>query len=75
MMFSDYQLLLDPKFEKTMGYRWVILSKLGCFKSFELNIPSCRVFYGLSENHKIIRFGQTVFKLWPLKDKPFSIDL
>ncbi len=45
--------------KKTMDYKWVKMSKFGSFEKFELNIPSCRVFYGLSENHKIIDIGQS----------------
>ncbi len=43
---------------KTMDYKWVKLSKSGCFKSFELNTSSYRVFYGLSENRKMIVIKQ-----------------
>ncbi len=40
-----------------MDYKWVILSELGRTKKFELNIPTNRVFYGLSEYLKIISIG------------------
>ncbi len=47
-----------------MGYnKWVKLPKLDCFKKFEMNIPSCRVFYELSENHKNTFSGPLKFKL------------
>ena len=36
-----------------MDYKWVILSKLGNFEKIELNIPSDRVFCGLSEYQKL----------------------
>ncbi len=71
MVCSDKQLLSSPNtinFQgKTMGYKWVKLSKFDRFETFELNIPSDRVFSGLSENHKIIQIGPTELKLWPLK--------
>ena len=50
-----------------MDYKWVKMPKLGCFKIFELNIPSCRVFHGLSENQIIIEIEQTEQELWPVK--------
>ncbi len=50
-----------------MCYKWVKLSKMGRFKKIELNIPSCRAFRGLSENHKIVEIGPSEFKLWPFK--------
>ncbi len=53
--------------KKTMDYKWVKLSKSGRLKKCELNIPSCRVFYGLSEKYKYIQFGPTELKLWPFK--------
>ena len=37
----------------------VKISKSGRFKKFELNIPSFRVFYGISENHNIIEIKPT----------------
>ncbi len=48
---------------KTIDYKWVILSNLGCFKNFKLNTSFCRVFYGLSENYKIIKIEQLKFNL------------
>ncbi len=51
-----------------MDYKWVKLPKLDHFKIFELNILSCRVFYGLSECVKIIAIGQSEHKLWPFKE-------
>ncbi len=53
--------------QKTMNYKWVKLSKLGCFEIFELNISSDRVFHELSEYLKIISIGRTEHKLWPFK--------
>ncbi len=53
--------------DKTMDYKWVKLSKLDCFDNSELNMPSDRVFSGLSEVHKIMEIGPTELKLWPLK--------
>ncbi len=50
-----------------MDYKWVKLSKLGCFEKFELNISSDRVFSVLSENHKIIQVGPIKQKLRPLE--------
>ncbi len=50
--------------EKTMDYKWVKLSKLGCFENVELKMPSGRVCSGLSENHKIIPIGLSKLKLW-----------
>ena len=50
-----------------MNYKWVILSKFGCFENFELNKPSCRVFCGLSEYLKIIQIRCTEHKLWTFK--------
>ena len=35
-------------------YKWVILSKSDCFEHFKLSTQFYRVFYGLSENKKII---------------------
>ncbi len=59
-----------------MDYKWVKLLKFGSFKKFELNIPSCRAFYGLSEYHKLIVVRQTEQKLWPVKDSAiFTSDL
>ncbi len=46
-----------------MDCKWVKLSKSGRFKMFELNTSSYRVFYGLSENHKIIEIEQIKLKL------------
>ncbi len=51
-----------------MDYKWVKMPKLGYFKKFELNISSCRVFHGLSENHNIIQIGPPEQKLWPFKE-------
>ncbi len=48
-----------------MDYKWVKLSKLDRFKKFELNIPSDRVFSGLSENHTENHIKPTELKLWP----------
>ncbi len=53
--------------KKTMDYKWVILSILGCFKHFEFNIPSDRVSSGLSEYLKIISIGQPEYKYDCLK--------
>ncbi len=53
--------------KKTMDYKWVKLSKFGHFEKFELNIPSDRVFSGLSENHNYSQFGPTKLTLWPLE--------
>ncbi len=47
----------------TMDCKWVKLSKIRPVKIFELNTSSYRVFYGLSENHKIIEIGQIKLKL------------
>ncbi len=58
--------------EKTMGYKWVKLSKFSCFEYFELNIPSDRVFPGLSENHKIIQIGPPETKLWPIEHNHYN---
>ena len=46
-----------------MNYKWVILSKLGHFKHFELKTLFYRVFYGLSEYQKNIEIGQIKLKL------------
>ncbi len=46
--------ILSRFWPKTVGYKWVKLSKSACFKFFELNTSSYKVFNGLSENHKII---------------------
>ena len=46
-----------------MDYKWVILSKLGRFKHYELNTKSYRVFNGLSEYCKIIELRQIKLKL------------
>ncbi len=52
------------------------LLKFGSFKKFELNMPSCRVFCGLSEYQKIIVIILTEQKLWPVKDSAiFTSDL
>ncbi len=48
------------------------LSNLDYFLNFELKLPSDRVFYGLSNYHKIIAIGQTEQKLWPVKDSALS---
>ncbi len=40
------------------------MPKLVYFEKFELNISSCRVFCGLSENHNIIEIEQSELKLW-----------
>ncbi len=59
-MCLHYVLFLVPNvlfFEKkTMDYmyKWVKLSKSGNLKKIELNTSFYRVFYRLSENHKII---------------------
>ena len=50
-----------------MDYKWAILSKLGRFKNFKLNSSSYRIFYGLSEKHKIIEIGSSELKLQGLK--------
>ncbi len=50
-----------------MDYKWVKLSKFDCFEKIELNVPSDRVFYGLSEYHNIIVIGQTEQTLWSIK--------
>ncbi len=55
-------------FEKSMGYKWVKKLKSGCFEISEMNIPSDRVFYELSENPKIIVIKSTEQKIWPVKD-------
>ncbi len=55
-----------PSFEKNRGlyiYKWVKLPKSDRFNIFELNTSSYRVFYGLSENHKIIEIEQIKLKL------------
>ncbi len=59
----------QPIFDKKPWaiYKWVKRPKLGCFNIFELNTLSCRVFYGLSDNHKIIEFGSPKQKLWPFE--------
>ena len=49
-------------------YRWGKSTKLGSIKIFELNIPSDRVFSGLSENCEIIEIGSLELKLWPFKE-------
>ena len=46
-----------------MNYKWVILSKLSHFKNLLLKMQVCRVFCGLSENHKIIEIEQAKLKL------------
>ncbi len=58
-----------------MGYKWVILSKLSPFESFELNMPSDRVFSELSEYQIIIKLGQTEVKLWAFKDQHTPLSL
>ncbi len=50
-----------------MDYNWVILSKSGHFKNFELNTLSDRVFSEDSEYIKIICIGCTELKLWLFK--------
>ena len=40
--------------QKTMDYKWVKMPKLGRFKNFKLNTSSYRIFYGLSDDNKII---------------------
>ncbi len=50
-----------------MDYKWGKLPKFGHFEKIELNIPSDRVFSGLSEYHKIIQIGPTELKLWSLE--------
>ena len=49
--------------KKTTNYKWVILSKLGHFKHFELKTLFYRVFYGLSKYQKNIEIGQIKLKL------------
>ncbi len=51
-----------------MDYKWVKLSRLAYFEKFELNIPSDRIFLGLSEYHKIIEIRPTELKIWPVED-------
>ncbi len=51
-----------------MDYRWGKSSKSGPIKTSELNIPSDRVFSGLSENHNATEIGSMELKLWPHKD-------
>ncbi len=46
-----------------MDYKWVKMPNLGHFKIFQLNTWSCRVFNGLSENHKKFEIGQPELKL------------
>ena len=46
-----------------MDYNWVKMPKLDYFENVELNIPSCRIFHGLSENSKTVAIGQTDHKL------------
>ena len=50
-----------------MNYKWVILSKLSHFKNLLLKMQVCRVFCGLSENHKIIEIEQAKLKLYEFK--------
>ncbi len=68
MMRKNRSQFLSQFSEKTMGYKWVKLPKMGCFVSFELNTPSDRVFSVLSDGERIIGIGQTEQKLWPFKD-------
>ncbi len=44
-------------YQKPWTYKWVKMPNLGCFKIFQLNTWSCRVFNGLSENHKIFKLN------------------
>ena len=48
-------------------YNWGKKLKMDYFKFFELSKPSCRVFHGLSENHKSLKLDQQN-DLWPVKD-------
>ena len=47
-----------------MNYKWVKMPQLGYSENFELNVPTCRVFHGLSENPNIIEILPLEQKLW-----------
>ena len=56
-----------------MDYKWVILSKSGCFYYFEINVMFYKVFHGLSEYHNIIEIDVTELIYWHFKLNPSGI--
>ncbi len=59
--------------EKVMDYKWVILSKSGCFYYFEINIIFYRVFHWLSEYRKIVEIDVTDLNYRHFKLNPSGI--